>query len=276
MLNCYPLGFYHPSTLVKDAERHGVAVAPIDVTRSRWLCTLEGRALRLGLRYLSGMREELGRRVERARDERPFRSIADFAARTAMGRRELDALAYAGAFGAFGLERRAALWQVAAVERDPQSLLAGAEPRSDHPALAAMTPLEETTADYAATGLTAGPHLMAHLRARLRKAGVMSAAELAAARDCQTVRTAGVVIVRQRPGTAKGFFFLTLEDETGIANAIITPPLFHRHRALLSGAAVLWIEGVMQKQDGVMSIRAQRFARVDLAGGALPRSHDFR
>ncbi len=275
MLDCYPLGFYHPSTLVKDAERHGVTVLPIDVTRSRWLCTIEDRALRLGLRYLSGLREDFGRRVERARAERPFRSIADFAARTGMGRRELDALAYGGAFSALGLERRAALWQVAAVERDPQSLLAGVEPHPDQPALAAMTRLEQTQADYAATGLTTGPHLMAHLRQRLSKAGVMSAAELAAARDGQTVRTAGVVIVRQRPGTAKGFFFLTLEDETGIANAIVTPPLFHRHRALLSGAAVLWIEGVLQKQDGVMSIRAHRFARIKLDRSALPRSHDF-
>jgi error-prone DNA polymerase len=276
MLNCYPLGFYHPSTLVKDAERHGVTVMPIDVTQSRWLCAIENRALRLGLRYIGGLREEHGRRVERSRAGRPFRSIADFAARTAMSRRELDALAYAGAFSAFGLERRAALWQVAAVERDPQSLLAGVEPGSDQPALPAMTRLEETTADYEATGLTTGPHLMTHLRPRLIKAGVMSAAELTAARDGQTVRTAGVVIVRQRPGTAKGFFFLTLEDETGIANAIVTPTLFHQHRALLSGAAVLWIEGVLQKQDGVMSIRAHRFARIDVAPGAIPRSHDFR
>ncbi|HUY20575.1 MAG TPA: error-prone DNA polymerase [Candidatus Binataceae bacterium] len=276
MLNCYPLGFYHPSTLVKDAERHGVGVRPIDVTRSGWNCTLEDHALRLGLRYVGGLREDFGRRVEHARAARPFRSIADFAARIGPGRRELDALAYGGAFSAFGLKRREALWQVAAVERDPQSLLAGVEPSAaGQPALAAMSPLEQTLADYTATGVTAGPHLMAHLRERLRRAGVMSAAELAAAHDGQTVRTAGVVIVRQRPGTAKGFFFLTLEDETGIANAIVTPPLFHRHRALLSGAAVLWIEGVLQKQEGVMSIRARRFARVKLAPDALPRSHDF-
>jgi error-prone DNA polymerase len=275
MLNCYPLGFYHPSTLVKDAQRHGVAVLPIDVTRSGWLCAIEDGALRLGLRYLNGLREELGRRIERLRTERPFRSLADFAARSGCGRRELDALAYAGAFAAFGLERRAALWQVAAVERDPQSLLAGVEPPSDRPALAAMTRFEQTAADYAATGLTAGPHLMTHLRPRLARAGVMSAAELAAARDGETVRTAGVVIVRQRPGTARGFFFLTLEDETGIANAIVTPPLFHRNRTLLSGAAVLWIDGVLQKQDGVTAIRARRFARIDLARNTLPRSHDF-
>jgi error-prone DNA polymerase len=277
MLNCYPLGFYHPSTLVKDAERHGAAVLPIDVTRSDWNCTIEERArLRLGLRYVGGLREDFGRRVEHARARHPFTSIADFAARSAPGRRDLEALAYCGAFGAFGMERRAALWQVAAVERDPHSLLTGVEPPGpDQPALAAMTGLEQTLADYAATGLTAGPHLMAHLRERLRKAGVMSAAELATAHDGQTVRTAGVVIVRQRPGTAKGFFFLTLEDETGIANAIVTPPLFHQHRALLSGAAVLWIEGILQRQDGVMSIRARRFARVKLAPGTLPRSHDF-
>ncbi|MBF6570052.1 MAG: error-prone DNA polymerase [Candidatus Binataceae bacterium] len=264
MLNCYPLGFYHPSTLVKDAERHGVGLLPIDVTQSMWQCGIEHGALRLGLKYIDGLREDFGNRIVAARAAAQFRSIADFAARTAPSRRDLDSLAHAGAFGAFGLTRRDALWQVAAVERDPGSLLAGLEPAAGAPALAPMTTVEHTLADYASTGVTAGPHLMAHLRSRLRKSNVMSAAELAAARDGQIVRTAGVVIVRQRPGTAKGFFFLTLEDETGIANAIVTPALFHEHRALLSTAAVLWIEGELQQQDGVSSIRARRFARLNL------------
>jgi error-prone DNA polymerase len=288
MLNCYPMGFYHPSTLVKDAQRHGVLVAPIDVTRSNWLCVLEQGApvssesankralvLRLGLKYVAGLREEIGARIERERALRPFASIADFTARAAPSRRELDALAYAGAFAGFGMGRRDALWQAAAVERDPRSLFAGIEPPAGDMPLAPMDEISETRADYAATGLTIGPHLTAHIRGKLRAQGVLSAAELAHAAHGAWVKTAGGVIVRQRPGTAKGFFFLTLEDETGISNAIVVPDLFQANRALLQNAAILMVEGVLQKQDGVMAIRARRFKELRLAA-ALPASHDFR
>jgi error-prone DNA polymerase len=279
MLNCYPLGFYHPATLVKDAQRHGVTVLPIDVTRSNWLCTIEraddeANPLRLGLRYLRGLREDVARAIERERAIRPFKSIADFTARVALSKRELDSLADAGAFSAFGLARREALWQAAALERDPSSLLAGAEPRKSAAPLRQMTPVEETHADYRTTGVTTGPHLIAHMRAQLKAHGVLSAAELTEAKNGATVQVAGMVIVRQRPGTAKGFFFLTLEDETGVANAIVTPDLFQRHRALLHRAPLLMVEGVMQKLDGVISIRSRRFAELR-AGAELPKSHDF-
>jgi error-prone DNA polymerase len=289
MLNCYPMGFYHPSTLVKDAERHGVVMAPIDVTRSAWRCTIsmpsppsggEGQgegtfALRLGLKYVTGLRAETGARIERERAIRPFVSIADFTARAAPNRRELDALAYAGAFAAFGMGRRAALWQAAAVERDPRGLFAGVEPAAGAVPLAGMDAVSETRADYAATGLTIGPHLMAHMREKLRSSGVLAAAELAESTHGAWVKTAGVVIVRQRPGTAKGFFFLTLEDETGISNAIVIPDLFQANRTLLHNAAILTVEGVLQKQDGVVAIRARRFKELRL-GAPLPPSHDFR
>jgi error-prone DNA polymerase len=289
MLNCYPLGFYHPSTLVKDSERHGVVMEPIDVTRSNWRCTIsmpsppsgeesqgEGVfALRLGLKYVTGLRAETGARIERERAIRPFTSIADFTARAAPNRRELDALAYAGAFAAFGMNRRAALWQAAAVERDPRGLFAGVEPAAGAVPLAGMDAVSETRADYAATGLTIGPHLMAHMREKLRSSGVLAAAELAEATHDAWVKTAGAVIVRQRPGTAKGFFFLTLEDETGISNAIVIPDLFQANRTLLQNAAILMVEGVLQKQDGVVAIRARRFKELRL-DAALPPSHDFR
>lgn len=295
LLNCYPMGFYHPSTLAKDAERHGVAIRPVDVTRSNWECTLEraiapstapsaassgGRgkvplALRLGLRYVSGLREETGRRIELERARRRFDSIADLAARVNPNRRELDALAWTGAFAAFGLGRREALWQAAAVERDSHSLLAGVTPGKNSAAsLPAMSALERTVADYASTGLTTGPHIMAHLRPRLGAAGVLAAAELVGAKDGAWVKTAGVVIVRQRPGTAKGFLFISLEDETGISNAIVTPDMFHRNRAMLHSAAILKIEGWLQKQDGVITVRARRFAKLTTSG-SLPPSHDF-
>ena len=291
LLNCYPMGFYHPSTLVKDAERHGVAIRPIDVTRSNWECTLERAtapgarrgthvkaplAVRLGLRYVSGLREQTGRRIESERARRPFDSMADLAARVNPNRRELDALAWAGAFAAFGLGRREALWQAAAVERDSNGLFAGVAPANNSAlTLPTMSALEHTAADYASTGLTIGPHPMAHLRARLKAAGFLAAAELPDAKDGAWIKTAGVVIVRQRPGTAKGFLFISLEDETGISNAIVEPGLFHRNRAMLHGAAILKVEGWLQKRDGVVIVRARRFARLGV-NGELPPSHDFR
>ena len=178
LLNCYPLGFYHPATLVKDAQRHGIAVLPIDAAHSAWNCTLEGGSLRLGLKYIAGLREELGRRIEREGAARPFKSIADFAARVGPDRSELDRLAYAGVFAAFGHTRREALWQAAVVERDPKSLLAGVKPQSVSAPLPAMRPIEQTCADYAITGLTTEPHLMTWLRPKLRARGVLSAADL--------------------------------------------------------------------------------------------------
>src|SRR5215813_4055480 len=139
MLNCYPLGFYHPATLIKDAQRHGVRLLPIDVAHSNWNCTIEQGALRLGLRYVSGLREDTGRRVEHERAGRVFESMADFSARVGPNRRELDILAYAGAFASFGMTRRDALWQAAAVEREPGSLLAKAAPHATPTRLPAMS-----------------------------------------------------------------------------------------------------------------------------------------
>ena len=278
MLNCYPLGFYHPSTLVKDAALHGVVVLPIDVTRSSWKCTIEmvdrQPAMRMGLRYVTGLREEVGVRIESERARRQFDSIADVTARVGPNRREIDALAYAGAFASFGLARRDAMWNAAAVERDPASLLAGVRPRETEAPLASMSPIDETLADYAATGLTTGPHLMTYLRSDLTARGILSADELTRAKHQSWVKTAGVVIVRQRPGTAKGFLFITLEDETGIANLIVTPDLFQQNRLLLRSAGILLAEGVLQQVDGVTAIRARRFEEIKIPG-AVPPSHDF-
>jgi error-prone DNA polymerase len=271
MLNCYPLGFYSPATLVKDAERHGVHVLPIDVQRSGWLCRIEEGQVRLGFRYVDGLREEAGARIEAAA---PFRSIGDLARRTGLHRDELERLGEIGACSTLGLRRREALWQVAALEG---GLLAGAVSETPSP-LREMTPFEETLADYRGTGMTTGPHLMTHLRERVRRRGILSARELREVPDGRWVRVAGVVIVRQRPGTAKGFLFLTLEDETGTCNAIVFPDLFREHRALLQTAGILTVEGPVQSQDGVIHVRARRFASLDseVERSTLPPSHDFR
>jgi error-prone DNA polymerase len=278
MLNCYPLGFYHPATLVKDAQRHQVEVRPIDVTRSDWRCTIEhdgaALALRMGLKYVMGFREETGLRIENERRARPFDSIADLVKRAMPNRRELDTLAFAGALSGFGKTRREALWQASAIERDAGSLFAGVDPPSSQSQFPAMAPLEETRADYATTGLTTGPHVMAHLRARLKARGILSAADLEHARDGALVQVAGLVIVRQRPGTAKGFFFITLEDETGVSNIIVLPELFHKNRPILHRAPILLVEGVLQKRDGTIGIRGRRFAEIRL-DSPLPAPHDF-
>src|SRR5436190_2754174 len=272
LLNAWPMGFYHPATVVKDAQRHGVEVRPIDVPRSDWKCTLEDGALRLARRYALGRRAEAAARLVAAR---PFGSVAGAAQRGVLKRSEVETLAHAGAFAAFGLARREALWQAAAVERDPTSLLARVRPPRAGSPLPPMTPFEETAADYAATQLTAGPHVMAHLRSRLAADGVLAARALDQVPHGARVRVAGHVIVRQRPGTAKGMCFLTLEDETGTANAVVTPPLYERARVVLNTSPLLEVEGRLERVDGVTHVRAARFRRVE-APAEVPESHDYR
>jgi len=275
MLNCYPLGFYTPSTLVKDAQAHGVTVRPVDVQHSAWPCTIEpDGAVRLGLRYVDGLRQDAGERTSRAA---PFSSLADLAARADLHRDELECLAEIGACQTLGLGRREALWQVAALQKD---LLSGVDPGRGSP-LREMDALEETLADYRGTGITTGVHLMSHLRGSLVPHGISTAAELRDIPNGAWARTAGVVIVRQRPGTAKGFLFVTLEDETGMSNVVVLPDIFKKHRAILQTAGILQVEGPLQKQDGVIHVKGQRFKRLDASPSdasavRLPGSHDFR
>ncbi|MDH5306213.1 MAG: error-prone DNA polymerase [Myxococcales bacterium] len=285
LLNAQPMGFYSPATLVKDAQRHGVSVRPIDPNRSDWRCTLEPQAqstappaVRLGLRYVVGLRAEAGRALAAERRRARFTSTADLARRAGLRRAELDALAELGALAgldAAAHSRRSALWQVAAVERDPRSLFAGVSPESAASPLPEMSALEETLADYRASGLTLGPHLLAHLRADLERRGVLPTARLRALPDGRFVRTAGHAIVRQRPGTAKGFCFLTLEDETGTANAVLTPGAFRRWRALLHSATLVEIAGPLQNVDGVIHVRVRELRALAPQRG-LPSSHDYR
>jgi error-prone DNA polymerase len=287
MLNAWPLGFYSPATLVKDAQRHGVGVLPIDVTRSAWECTLEGGGgsgpeVRIGLRYVRGLSADAGARLLEARTRAPFASLADLAARAAPKRHELDALAEAGALAGIdpgAAERRSALWQVGALERDPRSLFAGVPPPdAEAPSpLEALGPFETTLADYRSTGLTTGPHVMAHLRTALRRRGVLSTRELRGVPNGRFVRVAGHVIVRQRPGSAKGFCFVTLEDETGTANGVFTPDQFERLRGPLHEAKLLEIAGPVQNVDGVIHVRVRELRPLAAAAAhEAPDSHDYR
>jgi error-prone DNA polymerase len=289
LLNAWPMGFYHPATLVKDAQHHGTRVRPVDVARSGWKCRWEegpaqrrgsetaqrggAGAVRLGMRFVKGLRQETGETIEREQSAAPFRSVDDLAVRARLRPDELDKLAFAGALSGFGRTRREALWQVAKVARKPGPLFEG-DATDDPSPLPEMTPIEETRADYVATEITTGPHMLAHLRDALRARGVLSARQLRGCANGDRVTAAGAVIVRQRPGTAKGFVFLTLEDETGMLQAIVRPDLFRDERAVVVGSGALVVQGRLQRQDGALSVRAERFWTVP-EFERMP-SHDFR
>jgi error-prone DNA polymerase len=373
LLNNQPMGFYHPATLVKDAQRHGVRFAPIDVQESDWPCRVDpdGR-VRLGLMYVNGLREAAGRliatgdwrlaagnrdpnngvnietlasdrcpkcgcddesmleetatsgyfcnicahewasvgfrlpaadtpigRRQSAADpptanrqppaaDRRYRSLDDLIARTAVRRDELATLAEIGALNAFGYDRRSALWQIEKAIRpkghmfedpDPERRIPDPAPRIPDPGtsspLRPMTPPERLMADYAGTSLTIGPHPLALRRGELALRGILRASDLPHGKHGRRVRVAGAVITRQRPGTAKGFVFLTLEDETGIANVIVRPDLFTEQKHAIVGEPYLLVEGTLQIQEGVTSIKAERVTGLS-GGGPDPQSHDFR
>lgn len=363
LLNNQPMGFYSAATIVKDAQRHGLKVLPIDVTVSGWECSLEEMphpdarfserlALRVGMNYVRGLRAEAAAALLQARAAKPFASIDDLVHRVPeLRREELTRLAEVGALNAvsgFGfqlssakpsrdesayagetesyvveegrvfvsrasrlksetrnripalLHRRDALWQVARAVRKAGPLLDGptddsaplsgisggvAEAFADGAIaenaiaeaaspLAKMSVEERLIADFRGTGLTVGPHPMAYHRERLRALGILSAGSLATTPSGRRVRIAGNVITRQRPGTAKGFLFLSLEDETGVFNAIVVPDLFQQHRTLLTTTRFLMIEGILQNQDGAISIKADKFAPLAVSN-AETESHDF-
>ena len=290
MLNNQPMGFYHPATLVKDAQRHGLKCKPIDLTRSDWNCTLEkipeGLAVRLGMRYVKGLRQEIALEIMHQRELCAFASVDDLKLRIHdIQKSELTVLAEVGALNSIstrrGFHRRDALWQVERAARRPGPLLETQKECSlDEPAaisdspLSRMTDEERLVADFRGTGLTVGPHPMTYRRAEMRERGVRAAIELAKLPDGTHVRVAGAVIARQRPGTAKGFVFLSLEDETGIANAIITPQLFERDHTVVVNHSFLLIEGTLQNQDNVVSVKAERVLPLEISRAEVT-SHDF-
>jgi error-prone DNA polymerase len=348
LLNNQPMGFYRPATLVKDAQRHGLKMLPIDVMRSEWNCTLEeviggsslavGQdkfALRLGLRYARSLRQEAAQALVRERERAPFTSIGDLAHRVPELRKdELNTLAEIGALnfinsplinppqrhrdtekfisnnwaqkgysqnkhsqkdyqqtifsvpepalsvaegclcGEKNLHRRDALWQVERAVRQSGPLLDPLPEQDCKSPLRPMNHEERLVADFRGTGMTVGPHPMAYHRARMDSLGIRKASELSCIANGRGIRVAGCVIARQRPGTAKGFVFLSLEDETGVANAIITPDLFQRNRLLISSEQFLMIEGILQNQDNVISIKAQQVRALAITR-AQTSSHDF-
>jgi error-prone DNA polymerase len=286
LLNNQPMGFYSPAVIIKDAQRHGLRVKPISVQRSEWLCTLEPEqdgsfALRIGLNYAKGLRKSSAEAMLDARNRSgAFRSVDDLAARVGeLNRKELVLLAHIGALNVLEevKHRRDALWQVEHAARPAGPLLRASAPQGEAltvSPLGRMTTDERLAADFAGTGLTTGPHPMSYHREMLRSRGYLSADDLTRCDGNRIVCIAGCVIARQRPGTAKGFVFLSLEDETGIANVIITPDLFERERVLITHNRFLSITGPLQNQDGVIHVKAQRIRPIEITSAEI-RSHNF-
>ena len=345
ILNNQPMGFYQPFTLIKDAQRHGLKVLPVDVTKSDWLCTIEegeggkrgngdggngdretgGRgkrgkeeisssprlpvppspfppispspspslSLRLGLKYVKGVSEQSGQAIVKARRSQPFTAIDDLHNRVPELRKdELRKLAAVGALNFIQTKpagtakrtvsktsrsttnRRDALWQVERVARAGGELYEELTENDAGSPLIPMTLPERMNADFRGTGLTIGKHPVAYHRAELNRLGALRAIDISKLRNGTSVRVGGWVIVRQRPGTAKGFVFLTLEDETGVSNVIITPQLFDQNRLVLVDHPFLLIEGVLQNQDNVVSVKARRVQPLSFKVAAAP-SHNF-
>ena len=401
LLNAWPMGFYHPATLVQDARRHGVSVLPIDVNESGVACRIEkvvrrfegssvrrfdegkteegrgeredqeqtgrrkgrpyirhadagagskgkwerakeecgadvaagrwpavqepatpdngrppggrplhqpvrvssslfplssslspvcepssvrtcepsngfidGLAVRLGLRFVKGLRAEAAKRIEAESGKAPFASVREVAARCSLRDDELSALAEVGAFASLGASRRSALWQVSALDGRRPPLAQAMQPDPGPSPLPEMTLRERYVADYRGAGMTVGRHPLATRRAELAARGILSAADLARARDGQLVRIGGAVIVRQRPYTAKGMCFMTLEDETGFANVAVAPNAFELQRAVITGSPLLEVEGRAQARDGVVTVLAGRCAPL-FASAPVPPSRDF-
>ena len=276
LLNNQPMGFYSSVTLVNDARRHGVKTRPVCVVRSEWRCTIESdESIRLGLCVVSGLSAARAEGLLAARSERPFHSMADFLNRAGLDKDELRTLAALGALNAFAEHRRAALWQAEKPIPAPDDLFHEAafeEAANAFIPLAAMSRSERLAADFSGMHLTTGPHAMALLRPHL--SGLWRAADLVHARDGETLCIAGNVICRQRPGTAKGFVFISLEDETGIANAIVAPQLFETERLVITQESFLLIEGQVQNKENTILIRAARIIPLPHESPAAV-SHDF-
>ena len=304
-LNSLPMGFYSPSSLTQDARRHGVEIRPADVASSEWECTLErsatfptlespslGRstspsrlschlpkeplaAVRLGLTMVKGLSETGARRIESARAQAPFESLADLARRADLNRRDLNSLAAAGALASLSGHRHNAHWLTAGYERQPQ-LLEDAAPAETAPALQSPTEGQDIVADYGSLGLTLGRHPLALLRRRLRKMRLATAAELQALPNGARARGAGIVTCRQRPSTSRGVVFVTLEDETGYLNVVVWNHLVETQRRELLGSKLLGVEGVMQKEGEVVHLVARRLIdHTALLGRLATVSRDF-
>jgi error-prone DNA polymerase len=281
LINSQPMGFYAPAQLVRDAREHGVGVRPICVCHSNWDCSLERSAddepaLRLGLRMVKSLGEEAAERIVAARVLAPFTSVQDLTARANLPRRELEALAEAGALRELSGNRHLTFWQVAGSERQLPLAPVPLAPEGT-PLLAPPTEGQNIAADYRSAGLTLGRHPLALLRPQLDAAHIVSAAALRELPHGQVVRVAGIVTARQRPQSAAGVMFVTLEDETGYVNLILWERVWSRARRIASGSRLLEVHGMLQREGLVTHVVAQKLVdRTHMLGAVVTQSRDFR
>jgi len=274
LLNAQPMGFYSPATIVQDARRHGIGVRPVCVMRSDDGATVEGdREIRIGLRSIQGLRGTGIASILSARGRKPFDSVADFVRRTAISAKDRHTLSSSGALNRLAGSRRQALWESAKTDLESDLF---AQVRSVDESAGLLTPmsiLERINADFATVGLTTGHHPMHHLRPQFPD--LWRADELSLAPNGTRIRIGGSVICRQRPGTAKGFVFISLEDESGVANAVVRPDLFEASRLVITQNPALVIEGVVQAHDGVIHLKAERITSLHTTDLPAQASHDF-
>ena len=280
MLNSYPLGFYTPSQLVQDAVRHGVEVRPVDVQHSEWDCTLEQSAsgeptLRLGLRMVKGFGEAAALCICAARKAGKFRDIDDLVDKANLSRKDLSCLAKADALASLAGHRRNALWQTLGVDQST-ALLAGKQRTTSQASLFPPSEGQDIVADYAHTGLTLRRHPLALLRTKLRAKSILSVDDLRNIQHGQRIRTAGIVTCRQRPGTASGVTFITLEDETGYSNIVVWRDLANKQRRVLLAARLMGVDGIVERKGEVIHIIARRLTdHTRLLGNLVIDSRDF-
>jgi error-prone DNA polymerase len=297
LLNAQPMGFYQPAQIVRDAREHGVRVLPVCVQRSGWDNRLEdavsgraprdappetwgarGPALRLGMRQVKGLRESAARAIEAAQAQGPFASVAELARRAGLSREPLERLAAANALESFGLGRREALFEALGRSGPEPPLFRGARAPEEHASLPRLTPIEGVVSDYATVGLTLDRHPIALVRPQLEALGARPTSALRDARDGSKITTAGLVICRQRPQTASGIVFFTIEDETGVANLIVRPDTFERFRPAARGARLLLASGKVEREGDVIHLLVRKLEDVGrvFAGEMLEaRSRDF-
>jgi error-prone DNA polymerase len=286
LLNNQPMGFYSPAVLVHDAQLHSLRVKPINALHSEWNCTLErtrnkeGKevpCLRIGFRYVHGMRQSAADKIVSERQKQPFEGIEDLIHRVPeLPKKDLVTLSEIGALNSLGKEmhRRTALWQVERAAWPAGPLLDAIPEQMELSPLEQMTDEERLVADFHGSGMSTGPHPMTYCREALAKQQVKRACDLSRLADGQYTRVAGCVIARQRPGTAKGFVFLSLEDETGISNVIVNPDLYEKYRIVINREKFLRVDGVLQNQDHTISIKASHVQPISITA-AETQSHDF-
>jgi error-prone DNA polymerase len=273
LLNAWPMGFYSPASIVEDARRHGIEVRPIDILASQWECTLEpglGRtlAVRMGLRYVKGLGEADWEAIQKARRRHPA-DVAGFVSESGLDEGALSALASCGALRSLGADRRQALWEVSGTSRrrDGESASEGLDlPAVEMlPEFAALTDFQEIAWDYDASSHSTRGHPLEPYRARLTRRGLPDAQALAEAEDGSRRSYAGMVICRQRPGTAGGVVFMTLEDESGFVNLVVWSKVFEEYRRVILTHAFLGVTGTIQSRDGIVHLIAESFWKPELS-----------